>query len=404
MRIDRLAQSVLSVIFPVILPVLFSIGLVSPRANAKPSAETSQVQQVNSILQYFGSNCSLYGEWSREATKSVNALLTTLQEMKDDPACQGVTGTIAALNQANLALRFLEDEDLEHEYETRGHERTRSELYFLLETAKEPGEISALKEEMRWTNLKLAEARGRRDVGQDERRRQRRNSSLLAVVSASRSLLDRMARNEACWVKHSGVLTDVASFGTAVGESVALTSSTGGISGIIGAGVSLISGLIDWIAQRSTQKPINSMLKSIQPAALTCAIETMTNQYCSAEDAGNAIELVAKAETSEQPYEKTWGGIRILNRDIPILTRWLRMVRSGSKATSGSVGEQRAGVHRRGAMLDGTAEWVTGSSRDYINRVNSVPGDRSDDQVKQQIWDFQKQFINEYAYPVDSGE
>ncbi len=372
-------------------------------ATAKGREETDQVQQVNSVLQYFGANCTLNGEWSREATKSVNALLTTLQEMQADPACNGVTGTIAALNQANLALRYLNDVELGGEYDVRGFERTKSDLYFLLRTTTDPEEITLLKEQLRWTNLKLAEARGRREVEAEDQRTERRNQSLMAVVSASRTVLDRMARNEACWVKHAGVLTDVASFGTAVGQSVALGVVTGGISSIIGAGVNLIAGLIDWVAQRSSQKPVTSMLKTIKPTALTCALETMTNQYCSAQDAVEAINLVASAETSEMPYEKTWGGIRILNRDIPSLTQWLQKAQSGSEATSGTVGQERQSIHSKGALLDGALEYAIGRSQDLLRSVKGIPGDRSDDKTKRTIWDFQRQFILELCGMIHGG-
>lgn len=341
-------------------------------------AFADKVAQINQFLRYFGANCSVYGQWSQEASKTVNSLIGTLQAINDDPNCRGMAGAINDLKLISFNLNYLASPNNSTDQQLLALENRKRELFFMLSQPLSASEKQAIQLDLRTTQLSIAEYRGYQKGDFENERFRTRTRATQATIAATNAVFNRLSANESCWVNHPGLLQDVAGLGVAVGQVAAIGTTNMETSLIVGAGMNLVANIVDFFQRKKMQYPINKNATAIESTAITCAMETMANQYCGAKDTDIAIALVAEALTTRNSEDEAWTSIRLIQREIPNITSWLEIVMAGSTPANSANAQQRQDIYEKEQKLKSTKDFVMGliaEKKAYIDQIQ-VPAKR----------------------------
>lgn len=342
------------------------------------AASANKATQINQFLSYFGANCSVYGQWSQEAAKTVNSLMGALQAINDDPNCRGMAGAVNDLKMIAGNLDYLESPNNSSDRQLMTLENRKRELFFMLSQPLSASEKTAIQADIRTTQLSIAEYRGYQQGDFENERFRTRVRATQSIIAATNAVFNRLIANESCWVNRPGILQDIAGLGMAVGQVAAIGARNVETSLFIGAGMNLVANIIDFFQRKKLEYPINQHATAIESTAMTCAMETMANQYCGAKDTEIAITLVAEALTSKNITDDTWSSIRLIEREIPNITMWLETVMAGSTPANSANAQQRQDIYDKEQKLKSAKDFVIGliaEKRSLIDNI-SIPAKR----------------------------
>lgn len=304
------------------------------------STFADQAQQAQQLISYFGSGCSVQGDWTKGALSQAQALIATLESIQKDPACQSTAGSIAQLNQLkDLTYRLSYSSN---ESEILAHERAEQELllaYSEADITQKPLILSQL----RFVQIELAKLTGYETADKANLRLSEHQQSLDLLVAGTQTLLQQTVANQSCWTEKPALLQGIGSLVGAVASSAASASLALPLS----AGVQLTGMIIDFARKMKISKQINTIARGLQATAYQCTFESLAQQWCGANDAINAIELKARATVSKEPEDVLWEGVKLIDRDLPVLLDWLEQVRAGVEPANLSAAEMQARVLTR---------------------------------------------------------
>lgn len=329
----------------IITLALLMVFLTSP-------SQADEVSQIRGMLSYFGPGCSLNGPLSQDAAHSINGLVDILTDMKNDPDCKSLVGLASSLQTTSRSIPFLPAEHNASDREVKALRSEKRQALFLLgQLDPASDEAETLRGALQTIELELASAKGFQKADDENEVEARQLGSVNTLLITTQALMDQMVSNQRCWDKFHIILQQVAGLGAAVGQSAALDASTSGISAIVGAAVSLAAMIMDVSHRKMQENRINKVAEILEPSAVICASETMANQYCSAQDALNAVELVARALTSSKPDDEVWSGIRLLEREVPNVTSWLEIVRAGAAVSTSGAATAAQKIYQKEELL-----------------------------------------------------
>lgn len=310
--------------------------------DSAPRLTTDENTQITDMLETFSPGCSLVGASTKDAIALVKGLTMTLAASKDTQ-CESVAGVLARMQSAQIrAEGFMpwihEDVDNVIDQEVAGYQAQKERILALLAQTADPFEIAALKDELRSTELNLARSQGQQASISYSDRRQRQNRALTELVVASNASMDQMLANQACWVNKPNLLREMGAVAIGVGGSVAMATPASETAMLIGAGVQMTAKVIDFFQKFQVQKKINELNLTLSSTAMTCALERMSEIYCSARDTLRAIQTAGKNIHGEDPV---WSGVKLLDEDMPIALAWLDNLRSGGGAATPNEASER---------------------------------------------------------------
>ncbi len=328
-------------------------------------AKVTEVNQsmIQNVLETFSRDCTFANGPSSEAIDLVKSLSQTLKSI-NDPNCNSALGAVAALEAARVeAEGYLAGipNDLVNDVDknSRRLQRKKEEIVSLMSTTTDPAEMTLLRNELITTQLELAQASSERDSREQIEATYRRARSLRTLVLGTNAAIDQMLNNRECWLKKPGVLQNVAGIGSAIGYSVAMSSPNTEIGFLVSAGMQIVSRTIDFFIKLAREEDVDQFQVSIQPLAMTCALQKMNRIYCEAQDTVKAIDTVGP-NLHKPTKDPIWSGVRILERDIPRAISWIEKLRAGGNPNSQVDARSRLEFQQKEALLDNSVLILNG--------------------------------------------
>lgn len=329
--------------------------------------------QIDKFFSLFTSNCSMVGSQTREVKATIDSFVSTIKSIENDPQCKGLAGIVNDLNLVSQQLQYLDQPTSSNERALMGLENKKRELFLLLSQPLSEAEYQLIQSEIQATQLEIAQYRGYQNGDFENENFSRRARAAQAVVAATNGIFSRMSSSESCWINYPGLIQNVSSVGLAVGQSLAFGARNPDTALFLGAGLNLISNVIEFFHRKKIDSQIELFTNGIEATALSCAMETLANQYCSAQDSQKAINLVAQALTTRTKEDPVWGSIRLLEREVPNITEWLEMVMAGSSPTSSANARQRQDIYGKEEKMKSTLDFIQGliaEKRKYIDSIS----------------------------------
>lgn len=321
--------------------------------DSTPRLTSDENTQITDMLETFSPGCSLVGVSTKDAIALVKGLTMTLAAAKDSQ-CESVAGVLSRMQAAQIrAEGFMpwihQDVDNAIDQEVAGYQSQKERILFLLSQTADPIETAALKDELRSTELNLARSQGQQASVSYTDRRQRQNKALTELVTATNASMDQILANQACWINKPNLLRELGSVAIGVGGSVAMATPASETAMLIGAGVQMTAKVIDFFQKFKVQKKINEFNLTLSSTAMTCALERMSEIYCSARDTLRAVQTAGKNIHGEDPV---WSGVKLLDEDMPVALAWLDRLRSGGGAGTPSEADERLSLAKQEAELN----------------------------------------------------
>lgn len=349
--------------FLVLVLVLSSQGVLADKA-----------MQIDKFFSIFTSNCSMVGTQTREAKATVDSFINVIKSIEADPECRSLAGIVNDLSLVSQQLQYLDEPNSSHDRELMGLENKKRELFLLLSQNLSDSESQLIQAEIKTIQLEIAEYRGYQNGDFENETVSRRTRAAQSVVAATNAIFSRVGSSQSCWINHPGLIQNVSSVGLAVGQSLAFGARSPDTALFLGAGLNLISNIVEYFHRRKIDSQVELFTNGVEATALTCAMETLSNQYCAAKDSEAAIELVAQALTTKTQQDPVWGSIRLLEREVPNMTEWLEMVMAGSSPSSSANARQRQEIYQKEEKMKSALDFAQGliaEKRKFIDAITA---------------------------------
>jgi hypothetical protein len=333
-------------IYSLILLISFLIG---------PNVYADNATRATQLLSYFKSGCSMEGEWTSIAVSQAQALIESLKSIEEDEDCKSTAGVISNLNQMNGFLETIQQNP--NEREIFGLQNLEQTLLLALNAATEPTEISVIASELRAIQGELAVLEGYQTFDGDSNSLTATETALSSVLGSTSSVFKTLEANQACWSKYPGVLSSAAT----MAGSIASGFSSAGYAIIVKAAVDLIGQVVNYSRKWNIKLQINKSAHPIASLAFQCATEKIADNWCGAEDARKAVVLKERTLSQDFSHDNIWVGVRILDKELPKLLKWLTEVRAGAEPST------QADADRQNRVL-----WRETSIRTAKNKVKGI--------------------------------
>lgn len=368
--------------------VLSILALSTPPASADKGMIASQ------MLNYFSAGCPTQGEWTRAALSQAQSLTDVMRSVQNDPDCVTVSGSISQLSSLSGRIAKLQFGD---QRQILGLKQQEQELLLQLSAVDPNGlDASMIKTQLRSVKLELAQLTGYRQF--DTIHDTEVADTMSALVSNTNAFLQQAIANNSCIVKHPSLLPGIAS----LTGTVAAAAYTSGISLGIMAGVDLLAITLENVRHWRVQRRINKSSESLVSSAYQCVLESLSNQWCSAEDALSIVRTKGAARPEISKDHPLLHGMRLLDRDLPVVLRWLDQVRAGADATSQAMADRQTKALEREKMVRTTRAQGMGiieENRILFELIHSDSPSKND----RDRWIIEKNTVRDLLAKINGG-
>lgn len=327
----------------VVAPEAFARGSKPPPSAGRPTPEATE-----SLLNYFKSSCpSSYDSWTARAIADADALISVLERAKQDPACASLSGSLGRLNLMSEQLSRYQSQDNSKNDLALGYQRKREELLLQLTASQSRGEldlVAVIQGELRALQLQMSELQGQMESSDDYNDKLKFGRALHSFVISADTIMKQAGQSGACLEKNHDILPAIAGVAAAASSAFLPTS----YAFVAQAGSELISSVIEYVRVRKLDKQIASFDLTKLEVAMQCGLESMSEQWCAADDGVRLATLTQKFLIDRpNPGGDLWKTIQIYQRDIPVLQRFLDSVQAGAIPTNTASNARREEVLAR---------------------------------------------------------
>ncbi|MEQ1875400.1 MAG: hypothetical protein ABL958_02060 [Bdellovibrionia bacterium] len=278
----------------------------------------------------IGGSCSMMGAWTIKALNASSELQDVLRRLQNDKACAGIQGSIVNLQKmknilgtrdqnAGPAARF---EALPSEMSAirdviGSNPQASPELMpALASRANEAGELTAAAGQRQEMILDVATLLKDRAV-----------KVTAAGLGMMESVFNELPKYDQCLAAHpaDGLLI----VGAALNMAAAFSANSEGVtSSLARANGSLIT----MLRNRKFTKILRGLEYTQLRTQLSCMIETLSQNYCSAYDARSMLQInmdALNAKDNQLDLNSPFAGYYILTRPVPKITNWIQDILMG---------------------------------------------------------------------------
>lgn len=304
-------------------------------------ARADHVDQANAMMSFFSSGCPSVGEWTKGAVQNANSVIEILRSLSNDPSCKSLSGAIGQVNLLNFRIERLAKTQSDREL-TR-LKREQEELLLQLAAAETEEQRNIIRAQLRNVQMQMATYEGYNQSDKELRDNQELGDSLQTMVTTMNILLQQAAANTQCMEKNPGLAGGLASLAGSIGSVVL----TGAASLGLAAATQLLGIFTEQARQHRIMGEINKFSPLVTNTAYLCALESLSNRWCAAQDASQIVKLSAKHLSSAAYSSPLTAGIKILRYDLPILVQWLEKIKTGADPANQSAADRQNRIESR---------------------------------------------------------
>ncbi len=268
----------------------------------------------------IGGACSTQGSWTQNALTNLNSLISVLKTYKDDEECKGQIGDaiikFTALDSVINNYIALETGDIDN---IKNNISVLTHFYDSASTSSESSYFLDL----------LLSATG--DLATEQAGLGVTNSSNDAAIALAMNQLYNVLIPAINYFPQKECLVGRPNALLSLGSSAILIASSfaGGPFPLIGAlAAKLIVEVVDYMRDARFRAGIEIGELAKLRSSILCAIETLTKDYCSANDMGKVLYWDTREENLNINVapESYWGGYIALNDSYPKALNWLMKI------------------------------------------------------------------------------
>jgi hypothetical protein len=307
-------------------------------AFGKKSAD-NRPDAASSILAAFQGSCGSQGIFTQSANAQTTAIINVFETLKNTDACKPFVSELTSVQNAANALQSLQSSNTYLSYQTDENQ------YQLLTIALQTAQATE--------NSSSASAASVAQAASDAASYQSAIGQLRLQLFSDQAAYqttnlttggNQLAANTASMIGWAQQLTSASSspdLAQCLKQSpiAALELGTnlaayGGslLPGAFGAGIAtvatLISNGLDALHDSQYDDAIFNAQSNEMRDSLSCALESMTESYCTMDDAYTLLDLARDNRLANYSATPLWRGLDILNRQLPSLLQWLSQVQN----------------------------------------------------------------------------
>lgn len=296
------------------------------------------------LLNYFSSTCPSQGDWTKLVTSDAEALVTILDNLKNDPDCVSAAGSIAQLGGLATKMNQLQTNS-QRKIDIEKLKAKEIELSNQIGQTSDPDIIGDLQAAIREVQIEKAMLLAE-DNSKNKLAGENIGDTYSQIVLSTNQFYKAIANNYKCLNKNPRILSSVTSLVSSIGSGVALVNPA------LGIGLSAVSETLGTTVEAIRGGSLNRRIRKISDGTLInsgfkCALESLSNRWCELSDARKLLDfkfsLIKKTE-SEKGY---LSAITLYDRKIPSFLDWLSKVRAGAPAATESDASRHAVVYER---------------------------------------------------------
>lgn len=314
------------------------------------------------LLEYFAATCSSQGSWTKAALGKTEALTKALIAIADDPACRSMAGAVTELNLIQSRIAQIQSMN-ESEVSLVEKKRLEQELLFRISQTTDEAELATLRALLRDTQLAMvsmdAVNQAKKELNASEKSR-----VMSEAVGFTNSVLKQAAQNQECLFKTPGLLPGIASLAGAIGSTA--TAVNPALSIGIASGTDLLSNIFTQVRRWGLNKKIRKMDEAGLTAAVSCVLDSLTKDYCEANNAIKAIDwkLTSNLVETEKASDLR-ASIRLIEREVPAFLDWMETVRGSVDSPTTADGLRKKNFIDRKGNLEAVPSVASGLCSDF---------------------------------------
>jgi hypothetical protein len=350
------------------------------------SARADEVLQARQILSYFGSSCPSQGEWTSRAISQAESLIDTLRSLRDDADCKTLAGSIGQLQILNQRIQTVARRPKDSNLYVM--KRKQENLLLQLSAATSDAEREMITTALKQLQSDIAIAEATSEVQASNQKTEDFGSALQNLVTGTGLLMNQAVANQSCLMKRPSILSGIA----ALSGSVYAALASSGTSLAVAAGVELLSTILESIRRSAITKQMEKFNESILFSAYSCVLESLSGQWCAAQDSLNIISLRARPISPSDPLVQ---GMRMLDFEMPNVLKWLEFVRAGAEPATSADALRIKGVNQTEEVLKSARVIAIGAlNEEKTNYANAIDDDSRWAVVKNLVASLVSQFSN----------
>ena len=300
------------------------------------------------LLESFSATCSSQGNWTKLALNDSRALISTLENLRDDENCKSITGAISQLTLLESHLSSL-DSEYNSQIEIAKLEGQEIELMSQIANSQDPIVISELEGSLRSIQLDKAGL-----VALDEQNAYYNPANIQnlysQILTSTNSAYNTIAANQLCMDNHPGILPSA----TALAGSVAGAAAY--VNPVLGIGIAAATEFVGQTVNYYRSRGYNYQIKNIANGSTVregfkCALETLSNRWCQIRDAEKFLKLEASLKRRKSIQSELSLINEINDIDIPVFLDWLEKVKAGAPASNSADHQRRTSIIFREASV-----------------------------------------------------
>lgn len=369
---------------PLAITLLILTSTVNAKSNRAEAAETNSNGRIDNdanivqadpeyarnFLNSFNSFCPTTGSWTHNSLAATREIEKVLVNLRDDPNCVDIANSIATHTQTlSYALDRIQRTSLERDI--FAVQRQQADILFLLGSETDPAKIMEMEDLYRSNQFYLSLEEGKLQYDKDRADEYYQTN---VMVNAASQLFQQAALNQMCLIKSPTLLSSLSSIGT----SFAAAFVTGGASLGFAAASHVLGYVFDFIRKSKINKDIQQLGQVEFITAYQCVLESISNQWCQAQEAADIIDL--KTSYSQSEPDTFSIGVRILNRELPVLVTWLNSVRAATDPQNTSISARQVNFLARENILE---SWRLTSIATLGDEKDKLPNDLNNDSNKE---------------------
>ena len=289
----------------------------------KESGISSSSSVPEHLISSFDALCPTTGSWTLVSLGEARKIKTVLTTLREDPKCQDIAyAVLDNINSLQNSLSRMEENSLKRDI--LGVQREQLTIMNMLKQIEDGATTPLLSQEaleLKFSENQLALAVYRGQLGYDQR--EARNAHMATtIVQTTASIFDQMSLAQECLIKSPQLFSGLVSMGTALASSIA----DGGASLALASSHHLLGNLFEFYRKSELNKQIAKFNQGEFSSAYQCVLESLSNQWCDAMEMHDLINFRIKNKSTEVNLFSQ--GIKIINRDLPVLSSWLTKLTS----------------------------------------------------------------------------
>lgn len=334
-------------------------------------ANNTQVNPAEEMLNYFASTCPSQGAWTKAALGKASALVATLEAIAKTPECNSFIGSTGRLNllESQVSSIASMNSTTEELFRERSIEQ---KILFMMTNTTDAGQLVSLRSKLVEVQLSITgletDQRSRNSISAEHE-----SEVLSNIASSTNDFLTHASNNQACLLKNSSLLADIAKLSGGVVSTLSAVNPA--LSLGIAGGTQLLSKMLEAAQNYKLNRKIRKLNQASDIAAMSCVLESLSTSYCNADDAMRAIDWknTNAAAIPDAADGTLRSAVHLMDREAPAFLEWLEAVRTSALVSTLADGERVKDFFARDALLQGTLPVARGLFTQNAKILNSLP-------------------------------